>query len=212
MPIRRIDPHCLLANEDWVENIAAFTCPACGCVFIVSEDLHREGRNCPGCFKARGHVKGRRDHRGTAEVRWGDTLVPDPASELTAEERAAAERDQLLIEVCRLWNGPDARPLTELIPESVPLTNLETAAFYGESEQLKQVLDAGADPNEPSALFGTALHAAADQGRLEAVRLLLERDADPARLNAQGQSPADVAAENGHEEVAELLRSAASPP
>jgi hypothetical protein len=36
---------------DWVGNNAAFRCPDCKRVFIVSWMLHRSGRPCPDCEK-----------------------------------------------------------------------------------------------------------------------------------------------------------------
>jgi hypothetical protein len=39
------DPHL----KDWVGNNAAFSCPGCKRIFIVSWMLHRSGRPCPDC-------------------------------------------------------------------------------------------------------------------------------------------------------------------
>ena len=58
MASRSIDTSSLRQDEDWVGNNAAFTCPSCAKVFIVSQMLHREGRDCPMCQGSRGHVKG----------------------------------------------------------------------------------------------------------------------------------------------------------
>jgi hypothetical protein len=59
MPERDIDPASPDRDEDWYGNNAAFTCPACSQVFVVSGYLDRdEGRRCPRCDSAKGYVRG----------------------------------------------------------------------------------------------------------------------------------------------------------
>ncbi len=60
-------------NCDWLGNNAAFTCPVCQRVFVVSAMLHRNGRLCPGCGKSTGHVRGGRNTGGEAFVEWSET-------------------------------------------------------------------------------------------------------------------------------------------
>ncbi len=57
-------------GEDWVGNNAAFTCPQCGKVFLVSALLHRNGRDCPGCGRSKGRVEGGSKSGGAAWVEW----------------------------------------------------------------------------------------------------------------------------------------------
>ena len=45
-------------DSDFVGNNAAFTCPICTKVFIVSGFLHEGQRKCPVCKKAIGYVRG----------------------------------------------------------------------------------------------------------------------------------------------------------
>jgi predicted RNA-binding Zn-ribbon protein involved in translation (DUF1610 family) len=59
MVVRDINPE--RKDEDWEGNNAAFTCPACGKVFIVSERIHNGSRACPGCGRAKGYVSGVRN-------------------------------------------------------------------------------------------------------------------------------------------------------
>ena len=68
MPTRKLDSVDLKKDEDWVGNNAAFTCPNCGKVFIVSALIHRDGRQCPTCSKSIGHVKGGRNAGGIASI------------------------------------------------------------------------------------------------------------------------------------------------
>jgi len=68
MPIRKLDSKDLKKEEDWEGNNAAFTCPKCGKVFIVSAMIHRNGRQCPTCFESIGHVKGGRKSGGIASI------------------------------------------------------------------------------------------------------------------------------------------------
>ena len=67
---RDLDAENLASNEDWEGNNAAFSCPQCGKVFIVSGLLHRDGRECPSCGGAKGYVSGGRQSEGAAHIEW----------------------------------------------------------------------------------------------------------------------------------------------
>lgn len=56
--------------SDWEGNNAAFTCPRCTQVFIVSALMHPEGRICPDCGLSIGTVKGSKKGGGSAILRW----------------------------------------------------------------------------------------------------------------------------------------------
>jgi hypothetical protein len=70
MKSRALDPGALGRDEDWEGNNAAFTCPRCQKVFIVSGQIHRGHRDCPGCHKSIGRVSGGRKSGGTASIEW----------------------------------------------------------------------------------------------------------------------------------------------
>jgi Zn finger protein HypA/HybF involved in hydrogenase expression len=70
MAIRSIDPEAQARDEDWEGNNAAFTCPVCGKVFIVSSHMHDGKRKCPSCGKSTGHVVGGKKSEGTAKIEW----------------------------------------------------------------------------------------------------------------------------------------------
>ena len=57
---------------DWEGNNAAFKCPMCGYVFIVSALIHKEGTPCPNpdCGKSHAYVKGGRKSNGRAWIEW----------------------------------------------------------------------------------------------------------------------------------------------
>jgi hypothetical protein len=65
---RYFDRNNIGLNEDWHGNDAAFTCPACKKVFVVSGLLDRKGRKCPNCSQSIGFVKGGKDSGGTAMI------------------------------------------------------------------------------------------------------------------------------------------------
>ena len=70
MPIRNLDKNNLGKTEDWAGNNAAFTCPLCGTVFLVSGLLHEKvGRPCPGCAKSTGRIS--KDGQ-TASIEWAN--------------------------------------------------------------------------------------------------------------------------------------------
>lgn len=127
--------------------------------------------------------------------------------ELTEDERRAAERDSVLLNACRLFNEAHGTSHAPLPPGAIPISDLESAALAGHTYRAKIALNNGADPNEPSVLFGTVLHAAAAGGHMEMVRLLVEQGADFRRIDRDGLTAAQIAASNGHDAVAEWLQS-----
>ncbi|HEY3218100.1 MAG TPA: ankyrin repeat domain-containing protein [Candidatus Limnocylindria bacterium] len=70
---------------------------------------------------------------------------------------------------------------------------------------VRMLLDAGADPNAPSATAFTPLHTAAFTGNIPVVQMLLAAGGDPHVPDNKGQTPLDVAREKQHSEVAALL-------
>jgi len=73
MPIKQLDPENLSLDEDWEGNNAAFRCPHCHYVFIVSGSrVHNGERSCRKCEKSIGRVsrKGGRKSGGTASLEW----------------------------------------------------------------------------------------------------------------------------------------------
>jgi predicted RNA-binding Zn-ribbon protein involved in translation (DUF1610 family) len=76
MPTKHLDPNAIGLTEDWEGNNAAFTCPECTKVFIVSNLMHtsptREKgyRQCPNCQKSIGRVSGGRKSGGVASLEW----------------------------------------------------------------------------------------------------------------------------------------------
>ena len=69
MPSRNLDPHNLGHDEDWEGNNAAFRCPHCQKVFIVSGSrrVHNGVRKCPHCGRSTGYC----DEKGnSARLEW----------------------------------------------------------------------------------------------------------------------------------------------
>ncbi len=77
MPVKNLNPDDLDNDEDFEGNNAAFTCPVCQKVFIVSDtrmhigsNRERGYRKCPSCGKSVGRVSGGRKSGGTASIEW----------------------------------------------------------------------------------------------------------------------------------------------
>ncbi len=77
MPIKQLNPDQLGPDEDWEGNNAAFRCPSCQKVFIVSNTRMHMGprgekgyRKCPNCEKSVGRVTGGRKSGGSASIEW----------------------------------------------------------------------------------------------------------------------------------------------
>ncbi|MCK8603640.1 hypothetical protein [Desulfoferrobacter suflitae] len=77
MSIKNLDPNGLEQNKDWEGNNAAFTCPVCQKVFIVSDTRMHVGprkekgyRKCAACARSWDRVTGERKSGGTASIEW----------------------------------------------------------------------------------------------------------------------------------------------
>lgn len=96
-------------------------------------------------------------------------------------------------------------------------TPLYLAAVQGETEIVRMLLGAGADPNRESEgeTEGTPLCAAASWGRTEIVRLLLQHGADPnaiERSSEERMTALKWARQNGHADVVAVLLEAGADP
>jgi hypothetical protein len=81
-------------------------------------------------------------------------------------------------------------------------------ASLGQTESVRQILDAGGDVSSASPPGGlTALHCAADSGNMVLARLLCERSANLEARLRDGATPLMLAARNGHSGVIEVLLS-----
>ena len=80
-------------------------------------------------------------------------------------------------------------------------TPLHLAAFFGQLDAVRILLDSGADLRAVSrnSMKNTPLHAATAGKHEQIARLLLEHGADPHAIDAGGYTPAKIAAENGFE-------------
>ncbi len=68
-PVKKnLNPNELGLGDDWLGNFAAFTCPCCQNVFVVS-GLHGT-RACPRCGRSRATVEGGKDSGGHAWIEW----------------------------------------------------------------------------------------------------------------------------------------------
>jgi transcription elongation factor Elf1 len=72
MSARTVDATELRHDEDWEGNNAAFSCPVCRKVFIVSATIHQGQRVCPSCGRSRGYVSGGKKSGGSALIEWSD--------------------------------------------------------------------------------------------------------------------------------------------
>ena len=76
MPVKNLNPDELESDVDWEGNNAAFTCPVCQKVFIVSDILHQSTqkekgfRKCPSCGNSTARISGGRKSGGTASIEW----------------------------------------------------------------------------------------------------------------------------------------------
>ena len=90
-------------------------------------------------------------------------------------------------------------------------TALATAAYKGQTDIVKDILDKGADVNERSGCgfgwepSGSALACAAYEGHIEVVKVLVGRGADVNARSNDGWTPLLSAAKGGYPDIAKLL-------
>lgn len=70
MPERKLEPASLGNSEDWEGNNAAFSCPVCSKVYIVSGRIHRGRRVCPSCGQSEAYIDGGKKSGGATGIRW----------------------------------------------------------------------------------------------------------------------------------------------
>ena len=86
-------------------------------------------------------------------------------------------------------------------------TTLMYAAYAGDLEMARLMLENGAPVNVQTDVGTTALMYAAAYGHMEVVRFLVENGADIHILNGYGYTALSLAEERGHQEVVDFLRS-----
>ncbi len=84
-------------------------------------------------------------------------------------------------------------------------TNLHDAAFNGDVERVRKLLEKGENPNTKDKYGWTPLHIAASKGHVNVARLLLKHGANPNVQNEYGWTPLHIAAFWGHVDVTRLL-------
>jgi uncharacterized protein len=87
-------------------------------------------------------------------------------------------------------------------------TAMHSAVSRLQSDVVRILLEAGANPNVRQSAGWTPLHAAAMNGDLTSVELLLASGADPTATNDEGRSVIDLATESGDEQTVDRIRSA----
>jgi len=104
-------------------------------------------------------------------------------------------------------NGADVNHKEEGY-ESTPLMR---AAWEGQTDICKLLLDKGADINALSRTGWSALMSSAYRGKCDTVKLLLERGADPTfKDHHDGETAIDAAKSNNHDEIVAILEKAIS--
>jgi len=94
------------------------------------------------------------------------------------------------------------------IYDNLTNTSLIDAVRAGEVNTVKDLLDGGADVNEPGEQGWTPLNWAAGKGNLELVTLLVDRGADVFKVGRDQRTPQMIALAAGRVDVVKYLREA----
>ena len=103
------------------------------------------------------------------------------------------------------WIKSYSQTLLESLSQDELDRELLAAALDGNLNEVKGLLDKGANVNVKSINGHTPLHNAAQRGHAEAARLLIDRGANPDAEDRSKKTSLHWAATNGHEGVARLL-------
>ena len=107
------------------------------------------------------------------------------------------------------WNFTfAARSVVSMAPQRMgcaPFRSLHDAAAAGDVAAVKDLLDDGADVDEPNRYQATALHIAAAKGHSEVCEVLLDRGANVNAVDDERCAPLHEAAWRGHYEVCRIL-------
>jgi ankyrin repeat protein len=114
----------------------------------------------------------------------------------------AAQKGHSNIVELLISRGAEIDLLNGLPPSQTALIN---AAWKGQVDITRILLDAGADPNLFGSGIDSALAWAAMQGRVDLARLLLDGGADVDGKNSLGMASLALAAQKGHSNIVELL-------
>ena len=163
-------------------------------------------------------LAGRRDEEGLSPVLYAlyqgqsdlvDTIL-DANPALDVFDSAAVGRTRGLEELL------DAEPALARGFSKDGFTALHLAAYFGQEEAARLLLEHGADANAVSrnaTIVVAPLHSAAAGAHAGIVKLLLEAGADPNARQPDGSTALDAARQNGDDESAEaLLAAGATPP
>lgn len=142
---------------------------------------------------------------GTQDIAMNDD---DSGLDLTAEEQAALERDDALVEAAKQYNEGSDTSFAELFPNAKPVSEMLYWSLIDRPDaraRLKRAIADGADVNEKGEGNYTALHGAAENNVVENVKLLLANGADADATTLDGKTPLDFATAAGHSEVIAIL-------
>lgn len=118
------------------------------------------------------------------------------AFEWTVFEAARNNKAEILKQL--LANGADPDQRVGVRNE----TALIRAAFWGHTEIVNLLIEAGADPSAKDNGGNTAFHEAVSRGKREVAKLLFEKGAECDARNDMGLTPFFLAAANGQQETA----------
>ncbi len=130
---------------------------------------------------------------GLAKIFSSDGFTPLHLAVFFSQPAAAAEL---------LQYAPDVNAVSR---NAMKVAVINAAAASRNSEVVKLVLQAGANPDARQQAGYTALHSAAVNNTVEMVSALLSAGADPTIRTDAGQTPAEMAREKGHAQIAEML-------
>ena len=157
---------------------------------------------------------------GWTPLRCAVAGMANPAIVRLLLERGAVSDDHDLYLAC--FGGDDhesLRLLLDRMPDLAGTTALAAPISIGDTEAVRLLLAAGADPRRasPAELYGSGqedwpdwppIHAAIQaDAPIELVRLLLEAGADPNATGPDGRTPHQLANRRGRADVAQLLGS-----
>lgn len=113
------------------------------------------------------------------------------------------KRDKTPLAIAEQSNKPNKQEIIDILNSNQ--VNLLQAAKEGNIEQVRSIVEGGADLNVRDNDGNTPLHLAAKEGKLDVTKYLIERGVRFNTINGYKNTPLKLAEQNNHEDIKNIL-------
>ena len=151
------------------------------------------------------------DLNGGEVMTGGRIILEKCTGKLTKPIDARSQGIAILPKGLQTSGAPSSKPgrqveMATATPAPSSAMTIHQAAQFGHEGKVKDLLDQGADVNQPDTMGRTPLHWATVGGHRRLVEWLLSIGADPNAHDKKGRTPHDLAIKHGHNGLAGFLQ------